>query len=288
MKAMAFGEIVWDVYPENACLGGAPLNFAAHLARHGHEVYMLSAVGTDAYGERALAQIEQWGVHTDCVARLTDKETGKCMVTLNESGVPQYDLLENVAYDAIPSATATAADVLYFGTLALRSEPNRVMLQQLLDTMPFEEVFVDVNIRAPFYSEESVRFAVEQATILKISDEELPVVAKLLGIACEEPQAFIKQLTAAYPSVQCLILTCGAKGALVYHRAEDAMYTCASKPVEVVSTVGAGDSFSAAFMHMYGKREPIEQCAAYASTVAGFVVSNRDAVPSYDPKDFEI
>ena len=285
MKVIAFGEIVWDVYPDNACLGGAPLNFAAHLARHGHDVYMLSAVGTDGYGDEALAQLRNRGVHTDCVVRLDDKRTGACMVTLDEAGVPQYDLLSDVAYDRIPPVVLPAADVLYFGTLALRSENNRKTLQHVLNRSPFTDVFVDVNIRAPFYTDDTIRFAVEHATILKISDEELPTVANALSINTTDPREFINTFVTAYPSVRCLILTCGGDGALVYSRAEDTVYPCASKKVDVVSTVGAGDSFSAAFLHMYGKHEPIPQCAAYAAAVAGFVVSRQEAVPPYDPNE---
>ncbi len=288
MKVTAFGEIVWDVYPYNACLGGAPLNFAAHLARHGHDVHMLSAVGTDDYGDKALEQLRELGVHTDCVARLNDKQTGQCLVSLNEAGVPQYDLLQDTAYDHIPSPASLNADVLYFGTLALRSEHNRRTLKQLLDSAVFSDVFVDINIRAPFYSEDTIRFAVEQATILKISDEELPTVAAALGIPATDPLEFMNRLIAACPKVQCLILTRGAKGSYVRHRAEDTVHSCVSRPVEVVSTVGAGDSFSAAFLHMYSKRESLPRCASYASAVAGFVVSRQEAVPPYDPKELDI
>ncbi len=284
MKVVAFGEIVWDVYLDNACLGGAPLNFAAHLARHGHEVYMLSAVGMDDYGERALLQLKDWGVHTDYIARLVDKPTGTCLVSLNEAGVPEYNLLQDTAYDAIPLGASLSADVLYFGTLALRGEYNRATLQHLLESTSFSDVFVDINIRAPFYSEETVRFAVGQATILKISDEELATVAGALGMPSADPRDFMEQLTAAYPSVRCLILTQGSKGACVWHRMEDAVYSCPSRSVEVVSTVGAGDSFSAAFLHMYSKREPLLSCVSYASAVAGFVVSRQEAVPPYDPE----
>ena len=157
-------------------------------------------------------------------------------------------------------------------------------MQTLLAQYRFSDVFVDINIRAPFYSEESVRFAVQHATVLKISDEELPTVASLLSLNSEEPRAFMAELTASYPSVKCLILTRGGDGAYVYHRAEDTIHSCDSRKVDVVSTVGAGDSFSAAFMHMYGDRKPIPECANYASAVAGFVVSRQDAVPFYDPQ----
>ncbi len=288
MKVMAFGEILWDVFPDDACLGGAPLNFAAHLARHGHEVYMLSAVGADDYGDRALAMVRDWQVRTDYVARLDHKETGKCLVTLDEAGVPQYDLKRDVAYDHIPFVPELKADVLYFGTLALRDSHNREVLAQLLQTGDFSEVFVDVNIRAPFYDAGTVAFAAENATILKISDEELPTVASLLNIAQTEPAAFITACAAAYPSVRCLIITRGAEGALVYYRDDDTVYACDSVNAEVVSTVGAGDSFSAAFLHQYGAKKPIPRCAAYAAQIAAFVVSRTGAIPPYDPKDFTI
>ena len=230
-------------------------------------------------------QLQDLGVHTEYIARLKDKQTGKCLVSLNEAGVPMYDLLQDTAYDHIPTASV-GADVLYFGTLALRSEHNRHTLRQLLDSDRFADVFVDVNIRAPFYSEETIRFAVEQATILKISDEELPTVAKALHTEATDQKRFMQTLMQAYPRLQCLILTRGAEGSYVLHRDDNAVCSCAGKAVEVVSTVGAGDSFSAAFLHMYSKHEPMERCAAYASTVAGFVVSRQEAVPPYDSECF--
>ncbi len=285
MKVIAFGEIVWDVYPDNTCLGGAPLNFAAHLARHGHNVSVLSAVGTDDYGEKALSQIRDRHIHTAHIAQLTDHRTGTCLVSLNAAGVPVYNLQEDVAYDHIPLIPCPAADVLYFGTLALRGKHNRNTLQKLLNTASFGDVFVDVNIRAPFYDDDTIRFAVENATILKISDEELPTAAKALHLSAADPLTAIGHLAAAYPSVRCLILTRGADGAYIYHRAEDTVYTCASKAVKVVSTVGAGDSFAAAFLHQYIRRESIPRCADYAASVAAFVVSQKDAVPPYDPQD---
>ena len=132
MRLLAFGEILWDVYPDKKFLGGAPLNFAAHLAKHGEDAYMVSALGADELGTEALRQLERWNVHTDYVAQNAQKETGKCLVTLDERSIPSYNLLQDVAYDRIDGAgIAGNFDVLYFGTLALRSEENFKTLKEI-------------------------------------------------------------------------------------------------------------------------------------------------------------
>ena len=135
MKVLAFGEILWDVFPDKKHLGGASLNFGAHLAKHGHETYMLSALGQDDLGKAALAQTEKWNLLPDYISILPDWQTGKCVVTLDEKGLPSYDLLRDVAYDRIGVDKVTGDfDVLYFGTLALRGEDNRKELKKLLET----------------------------------------------------------------------------------------------------------------------------------------------------------
>ena len=177
-KILSFGEILWDVYPDQKHLGGASLNFAAHLAKFGHRVEMLSALGADALGEEARQQLSDWNLGDKYVPALSEKETGKCLVTLDENSIPSYNLLNNVAYDCIScDGIDEDFDVLYFGTLALRGERNSEALTELLAKKSFGEIFVDVNIRPPFYSEKTVRFACGKATLLKISLEELPVVA---------------------------------------------------------------------------------------------------------------
>lgn len=289
MNVLSFGEMLWDVYPDNRYIGGAPLNFAAHLAKHGETVFMLSAVGNDELGTAALDQLEKWGVAPDLVATIHDVPTGRCLVTLDERSVPSYDLLNDVAYDYIHTdIVGDAFDVLYFGTLALRSEHNRRALQRLLDTHSFSNVFVDVNIRPPFYSEESVAFAVEHATVLKVSDEELRIVANLLNIPeTDDYKAFAATLADRYPRLRCIIITCGGDGAYALDCNTRQAFSCGCADVSVVSTVGAGDSFSASFLHKYGAGNPIPACLAYASKVAGYVVSQYDAVPDYKAEDFE-
>ena len=286
MKVLAFGEILWDVFPDKKHLGGASLNFGAHLAKHGHEAYMLSALGQDSLGDEAMEQVLAWNIRGDYVYRLADQATGACIVTLDEKGLPSYDLKNNVAYDYIPGEAAGEFDVLYFGTLALRGDYNRASVKKLLAEKQFAHIFVDMNIRPPYYSPETAAMAAENATILKISDEELGVVAKLLNMECLEPAAFAKALAAKYQNLQYVIITLGGDGAYALNCKADKEYACPCEKVEVVSTVGAGDSFSAAFVHQLMGGADLEQCLKYASKVAGFVVSRQGAVPDYTAEQF--
>ncbi len=283
MKILAFGEILWDVYPEDKYIGGAPLNFAAHLARHSEDVYLLSAIGRDELGDEALTVLEKWNISADHVGILDDIPTGKCVVSLDGNGVPSYDLWSGVAYDNI-SCNKIPDDfgVLYFGTLSLRSEHNFTELEKLVSTHSFSEIFVDVNIRPPHYSEKTVRFAAENATMIKISDEEMDTVAELLGIGyTSDHKAFAKTLSKCFTNLHHIIITLGSKGAYVLRCTDGVGFSCGTVPVEVKSTVGAGDSFSAAFLHRYLTGDTLSDCLTYASKIAAFVVSNYDAVPEY-------
>lgn len=288
MKVLSFGEILWDVYPDKKYLGGASLNFGAHLAKHGEDVYMLSALGRDILGEEAGKQVTAWGMKDAFVSVLDAFETGKCLVTLDENAVPSYNLLEDVAYDHICCENVPDNfHVLYFGTLALRGEYNRRALEGLLTSHTFKEIFVDVNIRAPFYSADTVRFATENATVLKVSLEELATVSKLLGMAqTEDYPLFAKSIADSFDNLKLIIITLGADGAYAYDCVAKTAYFSASDKVKVVSTVGAGDSFSAAFLHTYMQGLDIPTCLKYANKVACKVVSEMDAVPNYSIADF--
>ena len=285
-KILSFGEILWDVYPEEKHLGGASLNFAAHLAKFGHKVDMLSALGADALGEEARAKLAEWNLGDRFVPALTEKETGACMVTLDENSIPSYNLLNDVAYDYIScDGIEEDFDLLYFGTLALRGAYNFASLTALLEKKAFGEIFVDVNIRPPFYSEKVVRFAVSHATLLKVSDEELPVVASLLDISATEHKAFAKALADSFSNLRRVIITLGGEGAYALNCQTREEAFCPAKKVTVKSTVGAGDSFGAAFVseHLAGKS--LSVCLETASRLAGFVVSQTAAVPDYNPSD---
>lgn len=282
---LSFGEMLFDVYPDRACIGGAPLNYAAHVVRHGGEAQMVSAVGNDRLGNDALAQLDAWGIGTAYVTVYEDKPTGTCDVTLNEQAIPTYRLATDTAWDAIDTdRIRDGADVLYFGTLALRSPRNREALSALLARCRFGEVFVDLNLRAPFYDEQVIRSTLRHATLLKLSDEELPVVASLLGIEpCDEIEQLARAIAAHADALRVLIVTCGAQGACALNTGDGRFVRVPAVPATVVSTVGAGDSFSAAFTARYVAGEPLEACLRHAAEIASLVVSHTEAIPEYIP-----
>lgn len=287
MKILSFGEVLWDVYPDTQYIGGAPFNFAAHIAKHGHQSYLCTSVGTDTLGKETLACLDKFGILRDCVSECTEKETGRCLVTLDQNGIPSYRLLSHVAYDVIfpPEKPKTYFDVLYFGTLALRTQTNRDSLQVILNKFQFHDIFVDLNLRAPYYNKDIVSFACSHATILKISDEELPEVLKFLDISKENDFSVIfENLAEQYSDLNLVILTCGSKGAYVYCCKTKQEYFCEAEKVEVISTVGAGDSFSAGFLSRYLEDASMDTCLHHAVKISALVVANQDAVPDYHIK----
>ena len=282
MKVLSFGEVLWDIYPDKKFIGGAPFNFSAHLSKHGHIVSLISAVGADAYGDDALCQLKTHGILTDYISVLDNKQTGACLVTLDCSSVPTYNLLQDVSYDYISCNEVSGEfDVLYFGTLSLRSLYNYASLKKLIENNCFGEIFVDLNIRPPFYSEETVVFALQKATILKISIEEMPMVAKMLQVPeYTDYKDFARYLKDVFSNLKCIIVTLGSEGAYAFDCATNKEVLCGSVKTKVASTVGAGDSFSAAFLHKY-QNDDLKSSLQYANKVAAFVVSEYDAVPDY-------
>ena len=287
MKLYAFGEILWDVFGKDRHIGGATLNIAAHFSLHGGDVSIISALGDDELGIDAKRVVRELGIDDSYVKILGDYPTGESIVSLDDNGVPSYKITEDVAYDYIKtdSVTPTAGDLLYFGTLALRCEHNRKTLTDLIKRGEFSEIFADVNLRAPFILKESISVALENASILKISDEELPTLMTVaFGKDCEYKDA-AKRIAEKYNQIKLIIITRGEKGAYVLDTKTDKEYEMAAKEATVVSTVGAGDSFSAAFLYTYTKGESIEKCLENATRVSAFVVSVPEAVPHYDPKN---
>jgi fructokinase len=283
MKILSFGEILFDVYPDKKCIGGAPLNFAAHACREGAEAYLLSAVGNDELGCEAIDLIKKFGIFTDYVAINPDLETGKCIVSLNENGVPSFNVKNNVAYDYITSVPHEYFDVLAFGTLALRNDVSLKTLKTLLASENYGKIFCDINLRAPFYTKESVELCLENANILKLSDTELDyVLDTFFSIRYEIFLQNLRLLSAKYRNLEEIVVTCGENGAYVYFSREDKIYYTPARAVKVVSTVGAGDSFGAAYLVSRLKGNDIISSLERGAEVSAYVVSCKDAIPMED------
>jgi fructokinase len=275
---LVFGEVLWDVFPDEKHIGGAPFNFAVRCAKQGVNSYLVTAVGKDELGKDALKEIEKHSVRLDFVGE-SNLPTGACLVTLDEKGSPSYNLLSSVAYDDIKADVGGKFDALYFGTLAQRSENNKKTLEKIMANCEFSFIFCDVNLRKPNYDEESVKTCVENATILKFSEEEaLELQSVLYGENVMGIKPFIKKLTSDFPNIKMVIATMGDKGSLVYKTDSGEEFFAPIIPVKVVSTVGAGDNYSATFLTEYLRGKEITECMKKASEVSAKIVSQKGAL----------
>lgn len=280
MKFIVFGEILWDIFEDEKKIGGAPFNFGAHCAKLGMSVDFISAVGNDELGDMAIAAVKNLKMNTGNI-QTVDHSTGYCLVSLH-NGIPSYNLVENVAYDNIPlpENTCLEADALYFGTLAQRSPKSKETLQTLLNGN-YKEIFFDINIRQNYYSDEMIDASLTKSTIFKVSREEIGV----LGIdgTLEE---ICKVLGKKYKKLKLIIVTLDADGSFVYDVKSDNVIYSPKPTSKVVSTVGAGDSFSACFLSNYLKNNELKECLTRATMLSDYVVTQLGAIPEY-PKDLK-
>lgn len=279
MKLLSFGEILWDVYPVKECLGGAPINVAAHLAKLGCESYILSAVGNDLRGKKAIEEIKALNVKTDYIS-LSEYSTGVCDVTY-DNNEPKYDLSRLGAYDYIECEDIEKLkkqefDVFYFGTLAQRSKKSRETLLKVIKSVKFKHIFFDMNLRQHYHNSEMILEGLKIADIVKINRDEYAVIKKILNYIGDDKE-FIKQICREY-NIKVLLLTLDKDGAVAY---DGNFYREPCADCEFVSAVGAGDSFSACFLKNYISGEPIEKCLRRANVLAGYVVGFEMAIPPY-------
>ena len=276
IDVLAFGEILWDVIDGVPHLGGAPFNLAAHAARCGLDAAVVSAVGRDELGRRAVAEARRLGVATDFVAEHPSLPTGTVNVTLDARGVPSYEIVKPVAWDEIECGAEAQARIqaanlraFCFGTLAQRSQVSAATLARLVAALPDTAlVFFDVNLRQDFWSRELVEQGMARTDILKVNDEEM----RALGFA---PDA----LFARFPRLSTVVETRGAAGCVVTPRRGAPFSSPAQPDGPVVDTVGAGDSFSAAFLAAALRGESLEAAAAAGNRCAGQVAARAGAIP---------
>lgn len=277
---VGFGEVLWDILPEGRKVGGAPANFAYHVSQFGMNSRVVSAVGEDDLGEEILEDFKQkhLAFHVDKVPY----PTGTVSVKLDGQGIPCYDIRENVAWDNIPFTSsleelAARTSCVCFGSLAQRSVISRTSVHLFLDRMPAgsHKVF-DINIRQDFYTKEGLCDSMRRCDILKLNDEELELLGRMLDYPEGSQEERCRRLSRDF-DLRILILTCGARGSYVF-TSKDTSFLETPK-VEVADTVGAGDSFTAAFCCAMLKRKPLREAHRLAVDVSAFVCSCRGAMP---------
>lgn len=280
----AIGEMLWDVLPEREVLGGAPANFAYHVTALGARGIPLSTVGNDPRGARAVALLQGRGVETAGISVTREWPTGYVAISLDADGIATYSFPAEVAWDHLEvndfaRGLGKKLDAVCFGTLAQRSAESRRTILAYLDSLRPETVRVyDINLRQHFFSREIVEASLDRADILKLNDEELPVLVTLLGLAqgSGSVTALLDRLLERF-GLQLVILTRGGGGSLLVSRT-----ATSDQPgiaVNIVDTIGAGDAFCAAVTIGWLRRMDLERINAMASRLAAYVCSRRGAMP---------
>lgn len=279
---IGMGEVLWDLLPEGPKPGGAPANFAYHAAQFGLPARIVSAVGDDEPGDRLLEEFGRLGLK--CEIERVPYPTGSVRIALDAAGVPRYEFPPEVAWDNIPftprlDELARATRAVCFGTLAQRSPASQATIGRFLDAMPRTadrwRIF-DINLRQRFYTEPTILRSLERCDLLKINDEELEVLTPMLALPAGGVEARCRALVARY-GLRAAVLTCGARGSYVI-TADETSYLPTPK-VEVVDTVGAGDSFTASFTAALLRGRTLRAAHALAVEVSAWVCTQAGAMP---------
>ena len=279
---VGIGELLWDVFPEGKRLGGAPVNFACHCSQLGAVAYPVSCVGQDPAGEEIRAAVEKLGVDPRYIAVDAEHPTGTVQVTLDAHAKPSYEICEGVAWDVIRltpalESLARGTAAACFGSLCQRNAVSRATIHAFLESMPADAFTIfDVNLRQSFYSKEILEASLVHANVLKLSDEELPVLAGMFDL----PGTVEDQLKALAGRFQLRLVayTRGAQGSLLIGTGDVSDHP--GHPCEAIDSVGAGDAFTAALCVGLRKGSSLPSINAHANRVAAYVCSHEGAVPA--------
>ncbi len=288
MRILSVGEILWDVFGQSEHLGGAPLNFAAHARKLGHEVFPVSAVGDDARGHRALELIRQRGISTEFIRVLPDQPTGTAEVELDFDGKPTFRIARPVAYDFVDLSTSDihaltnlAPEWVYVGTLFHTSSGALASTLRLLRALPSAQRFYDVNLRDQNWNLTAVEQLSSQSTVMKLNDWEAECLDATFDMEGEHEsiESFARRWADRF-GVSIVCVTCGERGCSILKAGQ--LIQVPGFRVEIADTVGAGDAFAAGFVHGLSQGWDVQQSARFANAVGAVVASKRGAIPEWN------
>lgn len=282
-QVLIFGEVLFDCFPTGEqVLGGAPFNVSWHLQALNDQPRFISQVGNDEFGEKILNAMDNWGMDTTGVHIDTEHPTGKVEIEMID-GEPHYTIVPDCAYDFIGSTDAgipPADGILYHGTLGLRNKVARETFMQLAES-PGISIFLDVNLRPPWWQREEVYTWLEKANWVKLNVHEM----RLLGFTSTDMRQAMKEMVQRFQLEQ-LILTRGQEGAIVLTNGGE-FHTIQPEPItHVMDTVGAGDAFSAIFIHGIIAEWTVPKILNEAQEFAGRIIGVRGAI-STDPDFYQ-
>ncbi len=285
-RCIGVGEILWDLLPAGKQLGGATTNFAYHAHALGAEALVVSRVGDDALGREILDRLRSLGLSTAGITPDPRAPTGTVSVALDARGTPTFTIHENVAWDFIEAGDhvlreAAQADAVCFGSLAQRSPASRGAIRAVLQATPETALRIfDINLRQHFWSREIIEESLKLADVLKLNDDELPVVAKLCDLAGDEA-AQLRQLAARF-DLKAVALTKGAKGSSLL--VGDEFQSHPGAKLTIADTVGAGDAYTAALTMGLLAGRTSKAILDYAHRVADYVCTQPGATPPLPPE----
>jgi fructokinase len=288
VRMLSIGEVLWDRFGDDERLGGAPLNVAIHAARLGHETAVLSAVGQDVRGSRALDLIRASGVDPRFITRTGRAPTGTASVALDGSGVPVFEIARPAAYDHpkggaadVDAVRSWRPDWIVFGTIAQATPAVRNLTARVIDACPWAERLYDVNLRDGATPDALIRSLLDRASAVKANEDEAERLMRLLGLSRSTTgwvEAACRGLVERF-GLRSACITLGERGAALVL---DGTYVEVRAPrVTIVDTVGAGDAFSAALAHGIAIGRPAREVAALATRVGSLVASRAGATPSW-------
>ncbi len=282
---VGLGEILFDVLPTGSQLGGAPANFAYHAGQHGLHSVAVSAIGKDALGDEALRLLDEKNLKY--VMPMVDYPTGTVQVTLDAEGVPAYDIKQGVAWDNIPftddiKEVAANTGAVCWGSLAQRSAVSRDTIYKFLDHTSSDclKIF-DINLRQHFYNKDIICESLRRCNVLKINDEELVTIGRLFGYPGLDIENKCWLILGKY-NLDMVVLTCGVNGSYVFAPGFSSFQE--TPKVEVVDTVGAGDSFTGTFCASILKGKSIAEAHKLAVEVSAYVCTQSGAMPEIPGK----
>jgi len=278
-KIAAIGEILWDNFPDGKILGGAPTNFAILSKYLGNEAYVISAVGDDDLGKEIFDKLQNWGICTSLLQITKEYDTGEVMVQVDEQGIPRYQIVENRASDHIKYSDEmnnflNEFDAISFGSLSSRSMESKNTIFEFLRKLSDKCLKVcDLNIRKNYYNKELIESLLKISDIFKINENEQALLEKIFEIKLDEPEN-IRYLMKNY-NIEVIIITNGDVDSEIILMNDYSRIP--SKKVDVVDTVGAGDSFLAAFVDGYLKNLPLAQNHQRAVELSSEVCKHKGA-----------
>lgn len=284
MKALAIGAILWDIFSDGEHIGGASFNPCAHLARLGWHTALLTSVGCDARGDRALDIMDSLGVDTRFVQRHPTLPTGTAEVVLDADGAAAYRLPYS-AYDEIEwneellqAVCDFAPDVLCIGTHEQRSQRTVEIFREVCGYVPLEYVYYDANFRQDFFPLDILCETWRRANLLKLNDLEAETVSGLLGLDGASPAELARHLIAEY-DLRAVVVTLGGAGCLLCYDKECVILP--PPPAKIVSTVGCGDAFNAGFLTTLMQGGNYVQAAKNGNILGAYVGCFEEALPAY-------